>query len=133
MSIILIIEDDQTICELYSTVLKEHVILQATNTNDAIEAAIEHQPDLILTDLRVPDINGFFPKQNHAFEFLKNLRKADGKAKIIVCSGLCYDQQIQNSVLVAGADFSLPKNGSIKALKKAVDHALITYTASNIS
>ncbi|MBK7996325.1 MAG: response regulator [Blastocatellia bacterium] len=133
MSTILIIEDDQTICELYSTVLKEHVILQATNTNDAIEAAIQHQPDLILTDLRVPDINGFFPKQNHTFEFLKNLRKADGKAKIIVCSGLCYDQQIQNSVLVAGADFSLPKNGSIKALKKAVDHALITYTTSSIS
>ncbi len=124
MSTILIIEDDQIIRELYCVLLEEHIIVEAENSNDALNLATKHQPDLIITDLCIPDSRGNMPEQGNAFELVRALRKNNSKAKILVCSGLCYDRQIQTYAIVAGANASLPKNGSINAFTQTVDLVL---------
>jgi two-component system KDP operon response regulator KdpE len=60
---ILIIEDDADITSMISLTLKmrwpELEMLQAMNGNNGIKLAREYQPDMIILDLGLPDIDGF--------------------------------------------------------------------------
>ncbi|MAO64795.1 MAG: hypothetical protein CL666_07320 [Balneola sp.] len=60
-SLILIVDDTQANLHLLSRVLDKSGFryVEATNGKDAIEAAKKHEPDLILLDIMMPDMNGF--------------------------------------------------------------------------
>ena len=58
---ILIIEDDLDILESVSSLLSNsgYVLLTATGGRQGLEKAQKEQPDLILTDLMLPQLNGY--------------------------------------------------------------------------
>jgi two-component system, cell cycle response regulator DivK len=57
---ILIVEDNERNMKLFRDVLsaKGYRTLEATGGREAVELAIEHAPDLVLLDIRLPDIDG---------------------------------------------------------------------------
>ena len=60
MSKILIVEDNDKNMKLVRDILqhKGHATLEAVTGGDGVRMAIEHQPDLILMDIQLPDIDG---------------------------------------------------------------------------
>jgi len=60
VSTIYIIDDDQDLCFTLNFHLKNkgHVVSYATNAEQGIESLKEHEPDLILLDLHLPDQDG---------------------------------------------------------------------------
>ena len=63
---ILIVEDDRPIRNLIVTTLKTHEYkyLTAENGREAILEASSHNPDIILLDLGLPDMEGVDHKKN---------------------------------------------------------------------
>jgi len=60
MSGILVVDDNDDHIELVSRILsaRGYTVLAATDGESGLQAAIDHQPDLILMDLGLPDVDG---------------------------------------------------------------------------
>lgn len=59
-AIILIVDDNEDILNLLQTALKTHYnVISATNGKLGVEKAIEHIPDVIISDIMMPELNGF--------------------------------------------------------------------------
>ncbi len=124
MANILIIEDSPTDAHVYSKVLRAegHTVRIATNGEDGIQMAVEHQPDLILMDIVMPGVNGF--------QATRELRKAQPTANIPVVMLSTKDQETDRIWgMRQGAFEYLIKPVKKPALIKCVDAAL----ASTIS
>lgn len=61
MSIALVIEDNPDNLLLISDILEAsgYTVLQAQSGNEGLEAAVTQQPDFILLDIQLPDIDGY--------------------------------------------------------------------------
>jgi two-component system response regulator VicR len=120
MAKVLIVEDERTLNEAYDLVLKRegHDVKVAFNGEEALEVFKEHQPDLILLDLRMPKMDGV--------EFLKQMKpeKNYPKVKIIIFSN--YDDQKEiDSAFKHGANrYILKAWSSPKELAKVVAETL---------
>ncbi|MBE9128131.1 response regulator [Coleofasciculus sp. LEGE 07092] len=77
-------------------------VVEATNGKDGLEQAIATQPDLIITDLAMPEIDGF--------EMMRHLRQSEFLADvlIVVSSASVFDIDRHKSLAAGGNDF-LPK------------------------
>lgn len=86
---VLIIEDSPYLAESLVDMLgmRDYGAIVAPNGRDGVTVAIEQQPDLILLDIRLPDIDGY--------EVYRRIREDDwgAKAKIIV---LTASESIEN-------------------------------------
>lgn len=60
MSKVLIVDDDVTFCLMLETLLVKHgyIVSQAFTYSDGRKKFVEFQPDIVLTDLRLPDHDG---------------------------------------------------------------------------
>jgi two-component system cell cycle response regulator DivK len=60
MKTILIVEDNEKNMKLARDILraKGYAVLEAVNGLDGVALALQHQPDLVLMDIQLPDING---------------------------------------------------------------------------
>ena len=67
--VILIVEDEKEQREVLAKTLSDtgYGILQAVDGKNGLMMASDHQPDLIMLDIKMPEMTGF--------EMLKNLRK----------------------------------------------------------
>ena len=61
MHTILIIEDDPNLVDLYQTkfTMEKYTVLTASDGAKGIETAIAQQPNVILLDILMPNVNGF--------------------------------------------------------------------------
>ncbi len=77
-------------------------LVEAYNGEDGLEKAIEFQPDLILTDISMPIMDGY--------QMIENLRQSEDfkNLKVIVSSASVFESDRQKS-LDAGADDFIPK------------------------
>ena len=75
---ILLVDDDPTFIQLYSSVIRIQKINLSITKNgiEALQKASEEQPNLILLDIMLPDINGF--------DVLKRLKEDPRTNKITV-------------------------------------------------
>lgn len=57
---VLVVDDEQDICELVKDILEDegYSVVVAINGEEARKAKLEHQPDCILLDIWMPDIDG---------------------------------------------------------------------------
>lgn len=61
MKKILVIEDNQMLRENTAELLElnDYCVVTATNGKEGVELALEHQPDLVICDIMMPELDGF--------------------------------------------------------------------------
>ncbi|MBQ4563424.1 MAG: response regulator transcription factor [Lachnospiraceae bacterium] len=106
--LILVIEDDVKVRNLIATTLKsnEYRFLTATNGESGLTLAVSQQPDIILLDLGLPDVDGV--------EIIQRIRSWS-QLPIIVISARSEDSD-KIAALDAGADDYLTKPFSVAEL-----------------
>ena len=106
--LILIVEDDAPIRNLITTTLKAHEYkyLTAQNGENAILQASSHNPDSVLLDLGLPDVDGV--------EVIKKIRTWSEMPIIVISARSEDDDKIE--ALDAGADDYLTKPFSVEEL-----------------
>jgi two-component system, OmpR family, alkaline phosphatase synthesis response regulator PhoP len=124
MKTILVIEDEQTVRESILDLLEAEGFqgIGGENGNVGVQLAQEHQPDLILCDVTMPDLDGF--------SVLSQLRKSPNTAGIpfifLTARGTKADQR---QGMELGADDYLTKPCTATDLLGAVSGRLAKYAA----
>lgn len=116
---VLILEDDLTELNLLSRQLTAagYQVIPVVEGQMAIETCLDRKPDLILTDLRMPGINGY--------EFIRQLRRKEFTAPIVVISAL----DMSEKALPAGANAYLPKPVDRELLVSTVEKEIVAGRA----
>ena len=105
---ILVVEDDSSVKNLIVTTLKAHdyQYLVAMNGKEAMLEASSHNPDIILLDLGLPDMDGI--------DIIKNVRSWSNMPIIVISARSEDSDKIE--ALDAGADDYLTKPFSVEEL-----------------
>jgi two-component system NarL family response regulator len=98
------------------------VIAEATNGRDAIDAFLIHHPDVVLMDLRMPEMEGV--------EAVRRIREIDPHARVVVLTTYDADEDIARA-LQAGAKAYILKDIAAEALIACIRDVLAgkTYLA----
>ena len=117
---ILIVDDERDLVDAYVRLLERagHRCVGAFGAHEAIELIDAETPDLVLTDLSLPDSNGL--------EVIRHLRAKSAVVPIIVMSGH-NTQGMNEAARAAGANLCLLKPVSIAELKRVIGDALKRY------
>ena len=117
---ILVVDDDPEIVELFVDVLERDGRFEVKTASSGYDAGMltqEFNPELIILDYMLPDINGNVVcqtiRQNPAFEHVK----------IIIVSGVVNQEEI-NDLLKSGADEFVKKPFNIEKLIERVGELL---------
>lgn len=98
---ILLVEDDNSLASVYTTRLQAEGFdaRRVPNGEEALAAAIEYQPDLILLDVMMPKVSGF--------DVLDILRSTPETAniKVIMLTALSQDADKQRAEKLAVDDY----------------------------
>lgn len=119
---ILIVEDEKTLNEAYATILgKEgYRVLSAYDGEEALSILKKAKPDVILLDLRMPNVDGI--------EFLrryKSTKPASGTAsQIIVFSNLDMQKEIDQAYELGANKYILKAWASPKELVRLIKDTL---------
>src|SRR6195256_6855122 len=123
---VLVVDDHALLRTGVATIINQesdlHVIAEASNGLEAVEAFVRHRPDVTLLDLRMPVMEGV--------EAVRQIRERDPLAKVIVLT--TYDTDDDNSrALKAGAKAYVLKDISADALIECIHDVLAgkTYLA----
>ncbi|MFN6518840.1 MAG: PleD family two-component system response regulator [Nostoc sp. CreGUA01] len=117
---ILIVEDSPSELELMSHYLKEsgYNVIKTTDAKEALEKAVLEKPDVIVTDVVMPEMSGF--------ELCRSLRKdpITAKVPIIICSS--KNQKIDRLwAMRQGADAYLTKPYTREDLLRTIKSVVI--------
>jgi two-component system NarL family response regulator len=98
------------------------VVAEASNGREAIDAFLVHHPDVVLMDLRMPEMEGV--------EAVKRIREIDPQARVVVLTTYDADEDIARA-LQAGAKAYILKDIAADALIACVRAVLAgkTYLA----
>jgi two-component system, OmpR family, response regulator len=110
---VLVVDDEPNIRELVQVALKFHgcaVTTGATGT-DALRLAVSEQPDLIVLDVMLPDIDGF--------EVCRRLRASDNEVPIIFLTARDTTSESITGLTLGGDDY-ITKPFSVEALAARV-------------
>jgi signal transduction histidine kinase/FixJ family two-component response regulator len=92
-------------------------VKSAHDGREGLEKAISWQPDVIITDLIMPNMDGF--------ELIRQLRQdTDVKEKIIIASSASVYEEDRRKSLTAGSNAFLPKPIQAKTLFELLQHHL---------
>ena len=113
--IIVVVDDEPDFCAVVSELLRSQnmVVHKAFSATEALSLMTVVQPDLVLTDVMMPEINGL--------ELIRRLR-ADpllGQVPTVVVSALVKREERQ-AAMDAGADAFIPKPFSVRELRETV-------------
>lgn len=112
---ILIVDDEEIIRDLLAEVLEDYMISLACDGKEAIEKLKESKYDLVITDLRMPNVPGE--------EVVKFARETYPGTRVIVISAYSSLHTVSQSI-TNGACAFLCKPFSIKELMHTVETAL---------
>src|SRR4051812_26482042 len=119
MARLLIIEDEKDLLKVLEFNLRQagHEVLSATRGRDGLQIAREHQPDLVLLDLMLPDIAGT--------EVCKSLKQASPTREIAVLMLTAKGEEVDRVVgFELGADDYVVKPFSVRELLLRIEAIL---------
>ena len=117
---ILIAEDEESNFLLLKTILKKHCnILHAKTGVELLEIYKEQHADLILLDIKMPEMNGI--------DALKEIRKFDQGIPIIMQSAYAFENDME-AARQAGSNGFVTKPINIKELKSVLSSFLPQLT-----
>ena len=105
---ILVVEDDAPVRNLITTTLKanDYKFVTAANCSDAIMSSVSHNPDIVLLDLGLPDMDGV--------DVIEKIRSWSNVPIIVISARSEISDKIE--ALDAGADDYLTKPFSVEEL-----------------
>ncbi|HVO65041.1 MAG TPA: sigma-54 dependent transcriptional regulator [Syntrophales bacterium] len=117
MAKILIIDDDSSICETIDLYLTEegHKVFTAMTGTDGLNKFVETSPDVVILDIRLPDVDGF--------TVLEDLQEDDENVKVIMITAH-HDMDTTINAMKAGAFDYIRKPINIDELDIAIRKAL---------
>ncbi|MBF0284435.1 MAG: response regulator [Magnetococcales bacterium] len=117
-SVVLVIDDDPAVLELFRVRLERlnYHVLTADGGQAGIELFDRSKPDLVLTDLRMPGVNGF--------EVVKHIRNTSHDTPLIVISATVEVEDVVNSLRLGAWDFLGKPLESHLILHRAIEKAL---------
>lgn len=120
--IILVVDDNEDILRSIRDILEaeEFSVVTVSDGSEGLTAVQEHQPDLVITDVIMPDMEGL--------ELIQSLRKIDEHLPIIVMSGNPVGVKFFNAAGIFGAKANLLKPFSHSDLINAVHSVLDNKT-----
>ena len=88
MKTILVVDDELSLREYYKDLLSEngYNVIVASNGKEGIDAFVENNPDLVLLDISMPDINGMV--------ILKEMKKINDKIPVFLLTA--YEEYKRN-------------------------------------
>lgn len=112
---ILLVEDSESSALAYKSYLSDYNVSISHDLHNAVLSLEQHQPDLLILDVQLPDGNGI--------DLVQRLRKAGGQFPIVVITS---DSSVELAVeaIKAGADDFLEKPFSGSRLKTTVSNML---------
>jgi DNA-binding NarL/FixJ family response regulator len=112
---ILLVDDHKIVREGLKALLEREthfeVVAEATNGEEAIKLAEQYQPDIIIMDISMPNLNGI--------EATRQIASAAPEIKIIVLS-IYFDKHLVAKMLRAGAMGYLRKDCASEELVRAI-------------
>lgn len=120
MATILIVDDRQTNRELLVTLLsyQDHRLLEANLAAEALEIAMAERPDLVITDIIMPEIDGF--------EFVRRLRAIPeiANTRVIFYSANYVESEARSLAQACGVEYVLAKPAEPEQILEVVQAAL---------
>lgn len=116
---VLLVDDEKFILRILSDTMTTHAenIITARNGQEGFDKAVDERPDLIISDVMMPVMNGI--------EFLQQIRKNEITKDIPFI--LLTVKDTTQDMLVGyehGADYYLPKPYQLSELLEAIDRAV---------
>ena len=115
---ILVVDDQRVVREGLATIVSSlegmEVVGQAANGEEAVALAVEHQPDVVLMDLRMPVMDGA--------EATSAIRSRLSGAQVVVLTTYADDESIITA-LSAGAMGYLTKDATREDIRRALEAA----------
>src|SRR5947209_3266421 len=113
MTTILIIEDVPGVRMLLALALSDrYTVLEANGGEEGVRMFREHKIDLVITDLSMPNFDGF--------QVMREIKALDPTVKIIAHSALIPQPDVRAMALAASADACLAKPVSLDQLDRIV-------------
>lgn len=89
---LLLVEDDDNLCYIVQTGLQDVIggyeVVTARNGKEGLRAWEEHNPDIILSDIDMPEMDGF--------EMVRRIRETDGDTPILFASALTSPKDVRH-------------------------------------
>jgi CheY-like chemotaxis protein len=107
---ILIVDDSDDTREMMAKLLEleAFTVLTAEDGNIGLKVAVEQHPNLIITDINMPNLNGI--------EMIKRLRTEPGLERVPIMAITAYGNGVAKEALEAGADRAATKPIQFSAL-----------------
>lgn len=118
MANILVVDDDLDIVELVKSMLvPRHNVVGATDSATALEVLKDQDIQLLITDVRMPNVNGFI--------LINQAKKLKPNLNVIIISAY-YDEndEIARQVVKRYADIALSKPLRSQTVNEVVDSVL---------
>lgn len=115
---ILAIDDDDLVRESLAIYLEDsgYDVIQASGGAEGLDKFTQHQPDLVLCDLRMPDVDGL--------SVLSELSELSPETPVIVISGAGLIQDVVEALRLGATDYLVKPIGDMLVLEHAVKTAL---------
>lgn len=115
---LLIIDDDEVVRESLAAYLEDSSfkVLQATNGLQGLQIFESEQPDLVICDLRMPQIDGL--------ELIRRIRETASETPIIVLSGAGVMNDAVEALRLGAADYLIKPLEDLAMLEHSVRRAL---------
>jgi len=115
MARILVIDDDRRLLDVYAEELgEEYEVVTTCSARDAIDRLPSIRPDLVVLDIRMPDMNGV--------DALGRILERDRKVPVILNSSYTHDRT--NFMTWAAEDY-IVKSSDLSPLRGAIERALV--------
>ena len=98
---ILLVEDDDALASVYLKRLQAEGfdVKRVPNGEDALAAAIEYKPNLVVLDIMMPKVSGF-----EVLDIMRNTPETS-KVKIVVLSALSQDSDKERAMSLGADDY----------------------------
>ncbi|MBG4159343.1 SpoIIE family protein phosphatase [Pseudomonas aeruginosa] len=115
---LLIIDDDEVVRESLAAYLEDSnfKVLQALNGLQGLQIFESEQPDLVICDLRMPQIDGL--------ELIRRIRQTASETPIIVLSGAGVMSDAVEALRLGAADYLIKPLEDLAVLERSVRRAL---------
>lgn len=115
---LLIIDDDAPVRQSIATYLEDSGfdVLEATDGDQGLALFAEHQPELIITDLRMPGLDGL--------GVLRKLHEISGDIPVIVISGAGVMSDVVSALRLGASDYLIKPIVDMEVLVHSVHKAL---------